>query len=125
MTGSVLLVLGAFLIFLVNANQTIYPDDRALAAMNDEMKEHDHKLHLSDITLNDEQFPEAIGERKAPPVSEDSEANPTAAISPEVSEEPEVSSPALATSSEANEDASPEVDQAITTEKTVESSTNS
>ncbi len=70
MTGSVLLVLGAFLIFLVNANKTIYPDDLALAAMHDGSQASDHKLHLSDIALNDEQFPEAIGELKTPPTTE-------------------------------------------------------
>ena len=74
-TGSVLLVLGAFLIFLVNANKTIYPDDLALAAMNKEPQATGDKVHLSAITLNDEQFPEAIGEVQTLPAAETATAN--------------------------------------------------
>ena len=78
-TGSVLLILGAFLIFLVNANKTIYPDDLALAAMDGKPQATGGKLHLGDIALNDEQFPEAIGETTIPPISEASTVNDQAA----------------------------------------------
>jgi sugar phosphate permease len=114
MTGSVLLVLGAFLIFLVNANKTVLPDELALAAMHDESKLDDHKLHLSKIVLNDEQFPEAISELKAPPAAEEVT----------VVSEPEV----LPASDEAtiiSQAESPNTNGTSIAEEKVESSTNS
>jgi len=101
LTGSVLLVLGAFLILLVNANQTIYPDDHALAAMNDGLQERNRKLHVSDIVLNDEQFPEAIGELQAP----SADTNPTATTLPDAGEDSTTISPEAAVSSVAGEEA--------------------